>query len=78
MLDGCFNDLPPHYYVVTFTVLYIPTGTANEFKRKFENPILRGRDADATDSDRQKGEEKLQEVFKVILYPQLVQNFLLI
>ena len=37
-------------------------GTAQEFKRRFETPILRGRDADATDTDHQKGEEKLQEV----------------
>lgn len=38
------------------------TGTAQEFKKRFETPILRGRDADATDEDHRKGEEKLQEV----------------
>ncbi len=42
--------------------IFTHLGTAQEFKRKFENPILRGRDADATDSDHKKGNEKLQEV----------------
>ena len=37
-------------------------GTASEFKRRFELPILRGRDADATDAEHMKGKEKLQEV----------------
>ena len=37
-------------------------GTVSEFRRKYENPILRGRDADASDSDQKKGEEKLSEV----------------
>ena len=37
-------------------------GTSQEFRRKFENPILRGRDADATDDEHKKGTEKLQEV----------------
>ena len=29
-------------------------GTAQEFRKRFENPILRGRDADASDADHQK------------------------
>lgn len=37
-------------------------GTAQEFKKRFETPILRGRDADATDEDHKKGQEKLLEV----------------
>lgn len=37
-------------------------GSVQEFKRKFETPILRGRDADASDTDHQKGAEKLTEV----------------
>ena len=41
---------------------YKITGTVSEFKRKFENPILRGRDADASDADHKKGAEKLAEV----------------
>ena len=37
-------------------------GTVSEFKKKFETPILRGRDADASDADHKKGAEKLAEV----------------
>lgn len=37
-------------------------GTASEFRRRYEIPILRGRDADATKEDQKKGEEILQEV----------------
>lgn len=40
----------------------VHAGTASEFKKRFELPILRGRDADATDAEHQKGKEKLQEV----------------
>lgn len=42
------------------------TGTAQEFKRRFELPILKGRDADANDTDRQTGEEKLKELIGVV------------
>ena len=35
-------------------------GTAAEFRRRFENPILRGRDADASDADAAKGKERNQ------------------
>ena len=38
------------------------TGTVSEFRKKFENPILRGRDADASDAQHKKGAEKLAEV----------------
>ena len=41
-------------------------GTASEFKRKFENVILRGRDADASEADRQKGTEKLKELVSAV------------
>jgi hypothetical protein len=40
------------------------TGTAQEFKKKFETPILRGRDASSTDTEHKKGQERLQEVKK--------------
>ena len=41
-------------------------GTASEFKRKFETPILRGRDADATDDEHKKGNERLQELLSIV------------
>lgn len=42
------------------------TGTAQEFKKRFEIPILKGRDADARDKDRQAGEEKLKELISIV------------
>ena len=40
----------------------VDKGTAAEFRRRFELPILKGRDAAATDAEHQRGKEKLQEV----------------
>ncbi|KAJ1569162.1 DNA-dependent ATPase protein rad54 [Cladochytrium tenue] len=37
-------------------------GTEAEFRKNFENHILRGRDADASDKDRLRSEEKLKEL----------------
>lgn len=42
------------------------TGTAQEFKKRFELPILKGRDADASDKDRHAGEEKLKELISIV------------
>lgn len=42
------------------------TGTAQEFKKRFEIPILKGRDADASDKDRAAGEEKLKELISIV------------
>lgn len=41
-------------------------GTAGEFKRKYESVILRGRDADATQLQREKGDEALAEMASVV------------
>lgn len=41
-------------------------GTAQEFKKRFELPILKGRDADANDKDRQAGEDKLKELISIV------------
>lgn len=41
-------------------------GTAQEFKKRFELPILKGRDADASEKDREAGEEKLIELISVV------------
>lgn len=53
------NLLQLHVFYISGNIL---TGTAQEFKRKFEAPILRGRDSTASDSEHTKGQEKLQEV----------------
>ena len=55
-------DYETNTYMINFA------GTAQEFKRKFEYPILRGRDADATENEHKRGQEKLQEVNSTIQY----------
>ena len=42
-------------------------GTAQEFKKRFETPILRGRDADGTDEDHKIGNERLQEMATLVI-----------
>ncbi|XP_059099415.1 DNA repair and recombination protein RAD54-like isoform X1 [Tigriopus californicus] len=59
------NDLLEYFSLVHFVNEGI-LGTANEFRRKFENPILRGRDADAVAEDIKKGTEKLQELAAIV------------
>ncbi len=53
------NDLLEYFSLVHFVNEGI-LGTAQEFRRRFENPILKGRDADATDDEHKRGAEKLQ------------------
>ncbi|XP_028667308.2 DNA repair and recombination protein RAD54-like [Erpetoichthys calabaricus] len=59
------NDLLEYFSLVHFVNAGI-LGTAAEFKKRFEIPILKGRDADARDKDRQYGEEKLQELIAIV------------
>ena len=53
------NDLLEYFSLVSFVNAGI-LGTAAEFRRRFENPILRGRDADASDADAAKGKERIR------------------
>ena len=50
-----------YIFLLIFVLSTFP-GSVSEFKKKFENPILRGRDADASDADHKRGTEKLVEV----------------
>ncbi|KAG9341543.1 hypothetical protein JZ751_019049 [Albula glossodonta] len=59
------NDLLEYFSLVHFVNAGI-LGTAQEFKKRFEVPILKGRDADASDKDRQVGEEKLKELISIV------------
>ena len=59
------NDLLEYFSLVHFVNEGI-LGTAQEFRKKFENPILRGRDADASDSDHQKGISKQHEMAEIV------------
>uniref|UniRef100_A0A3B4C5R1 DNA repair and recombination protein RAD54-like n=1 Tax=Pygocentrus nattereri TaxID=42514 RepID=A0A3B4C5R1_PYGNA len=59
------NDLLEYFSLVHFVNAGI-LGTAQEFKKRFEIPILKGRDADASDKDRAVGEEKLKELISIV------------
>lgn len=53
-------------YSFAFMCLPLLSGTAQEFKKRFEIPILKGRDADASDKDRAAGEQKLKELISIV------------
>uniref|UniRef100_A0A5K4EYX4 DNA repair and recombination protein RAD54-like n=1 Tax=Schistosoma mansoni TaxID=6183 RepID=A0A5K4EYX4_SCHMA len=59
------NDLLEYFSLVHFVNMGL-LGTASEFRRHYEIPILRGRDADATNEDQKKGEEILQELLGIV------------
>ncbi|XP_017293211.1 DNA repair and recombination protein RAD54-like [Kryptolebias marmoratus] len=59
------NDLLEYFSLVHFVNAGI-LGTAQEFKKQFELPILKGRDADASDKERQTGEEKLKVLIGIV------------
>ncbi|KAL1245871.1 DNA repair and recombination protein RAD54-like [Trichinella spiralis] len=59
------NDLLEYFSLVHFVNTGI-LGTANEFKRRFENPILKGRDADASEQQQKLGKEKLDELLEIV------------
>ncbi|XP_036089370.1 DNA repair and recombination protein RAD54-like isoform X5 [Rousettus aegyptiacus] len=59
------NDLLEYFSLVHFVNSGI-LGTAYEFKKHFELPILKGRDAAASEADRQLGEERLQELTSIV------------
>ena len=58
------NDLTEYFSLLTFVIPDV-LGTGADFRKKFELPILRGRDVDASDKDRQRCEECLQELAQI-------------
>ncbi|XP_063696815.1 DNA repair and recombination protein RAD54-like [Culicoides brevitarsis] len=59
------NDLTEYFSLLNFVNPGM-LGTTQEFKRKYENPILRGQDANSTDSEREKANERLQELTALV------------
>ncbi|XP_045147837.1 DNA repair and recombination protein RAD54-like isoform X2 [Echinops telfairi] len=59
------NDLLEYFSLVHFVNSGI-LGTAQEFKKHFELPILKGRDAAASEADRHLGEERLRELISIV------------
>ncbi|KAJ9582992.1 hypothetical protein L9F63_022677, partial [Diploptera punctata] len=59
------NDLLEYYSLVQFVNQGI-LGTAQEFRRKFETPILRAQDSLATPDERKKGQECLEELASIV------------
>ncbi|KAF2147051.1 uncharacterized protein K452DRAFT_240179 [Aplosporella prunicola CBS 121167] len=59
------NDLSEYFALLNFAnPNYL--GTKNEFRKRFELPILRGRDANGTDKDRKLGDERLSELLTLV------------
>ena len=59
------NDLLEYFSLIQFVNGSI-LGTAAEFRKRFEIPILRGRDAAASDAEQKIGNEKLLELAAIV------------
>ncbi|KAF2647857.1 hypothetical protein K491DRAFT_671558 [Lophiostoma macrostomum CBS 122681] len=59
------NDLSEYFSLLNFANPNL-LGTRNEFRKQYENPILRGRDAAGSDADRKKGDERLRELLALV------------
>ncbi|TPX61825.1 hypothetical protein PhCBS80983_g00795 [Powellomyces hirtus] len=58
------NDLTEYFALLSFAIPDV-LGTGSDFRKNFELPILRGRDAEASEKDRQLSEEKLKELLAI-------------
>ncbi|KAF2640241.1 hypothetical protein P280DRAFT_428126 [Massarina eburnea CBS 473.64] len=59
------NDLSEYFALLNFAnPNYL--GTRNDFRKHYELPILRGRDANGTDEDRKKGDERLRQLLSLV------------
>ncbi|KAJ3090623.1 DNA-dependent ATPase protein rad54 [Quaeritorhiza haematococci] len=58
------NDLSEYFALLNFAVPDV-LGSEAEFRKNYENPILRGRDALASDKEREISEQKLHELLGI-------------
>ncbi|TPX48062.1 hypothetical protein SeMB42_g02517 [Synchytrium endobioticum] len=58
------NDLTEYFALLSFAIPEV-LGTEAQFRKLFEIPILRGRDADASDKDKQISNERLNELLAI-------------
>jgi DNA repair and recombination RAD54-like protein len=59
------NDLSEYFSLLNFANPGL-LGTPNEFRKNYEIPILRGRDADATQKDHETSDQKLSELWGIV------------
>lgn len=59
------NDLSEYFSLLNFANPSL-LGTRMEFRKQYELPILRGRDAAGTDEDQRKGNERLAELLALV------------
>ncbi|XP_059612312.1 DNA repair and recombination protein RAD54-like [Phlebotomus argentipes] len=59
------NDLTEYFSLIHFVNPGMLGSTA-EFRRQYENPILRGQNADSTDEERKKATERLAELTNIV------------
>lgn len=59
------NDLSEYFSLISFANPGL-LGNRLEFRKRFELPILRGRDADASEHDRSKGDGCLRELLDIV------------
>lgn len=57
------NDLSEYFALISFANPGL-LGTRLEFRKKYELPILKGRDAAGSDADRKKGDDRLRELLE--------------
>jgi DNA repair and recombination RAD54-like protein len=59
------NDLSEYFSLISFANPGL-LGTRLEFRKKFELPILRGRDAAGTEKDRERGDQCLRDLLALV------------
>ena len=61
----CKNDLSEYFSLLNFANPNF-LGSKNDFRKNFENHIIRGRDADASDAIKAESEKKLKELGNLV------------